>query len=927
MQSSKKHKRKEQAKQKPEMRETTQKPKVQKTTQEAKVPETTKTESKVTKTAPQKPEMQEIKQPEVQKAEQPETEVRETEQQQPELQEAEQPEAEVTEVEQPEAEAQEAEEQESEVTEAAQTEEVPENSSLQKKQLQNQKKKKQRLFCLILIAITLIAVVIATITGKPKTREYSVNAVVGEKLDKSFSVEHEFENCEFGIANQKGDNFQDYGLTLFVDSTGISVSGIPNKIGTAVSTAYYKDESKTVYVQLKVNIGHSEEDNYNVQKYTEVAQVGKEVLMRVDVDHGFENCTFHESYDDRDNYREFGLNFYISSEGLLLAGTPTKTGVVRASAIYESDKTNVQPCMAVIVLTVSDDGKMPQNSGEKDNGGNNQGSLSYAVELTVGENADMVLPVEHGLSDCKFEEAADAENTCADYGLTVTPSAEGIAFSGTPTKAGNAVYTAYYYTETERVTVQVKVTLTDDGMNGTESFTAVAGEPFAQMIYFTQLGIDMSKCQVKPAEEFVNSLSDFNLTADYGYESVTIEGTPTQGGTATVTMEVLEEGKESRNVSFDINITVPERITLDVNGKVGEAMESVTELNSDDYQAEPVGDWQDKLNEAGLEAICNGKQLTVKGTPTEAGKFYACFNLTLDNRMTYLIAEINVEDAEHIVLTSRTVDGKVTLYTDIPLSGNYTFTLYRNSIRSTAGAKAANGYDSHPASERSHSIGLNFKKLNRPVYYFYIVAKQGNTVLTSDYVRVVNPDVQMSSANPFTDVSKDNPNAEEILYAVDSGLLNGKTADTFQGDSGLLVCEAVKIASCMHEYYLNGEITLKNAESGAWYSTYMDYAVENGIISEKQFAGVYCEAISKADFVRLFASVLPEYEYNEINEVADGSIQGVDVQQIYANAVYTLARAGILDSSAAFSAEEGIQRGEAAVVIARMINPALRLAK
>mgnify|MGYP002735175109 FL=1 len=62
--------------------------------------------------------------------------------------------------------------------------------------------------------------------------------------------------------------------------------------------------------------------------------------------------------------------------------------------------------------------------------------------------------------------------------------------------------------------------------------------------------------------------------------------------------------------------------------------------------------------------------------------------------------------------------------------------------------------------------------------------------------------------NPFVDVKKDAWYHDEVVEAVYTGIINGKSATEFKPDDLLTYAEAIKLAACMSQVYLNGNVTL-----------------------------------------------------------------------------------------------------------------------
>lgn len=184
---------------------------------------------------------------------------------------------------------------------------------------------------------------------------------------------------------------------------------------------------------------------------------------------------------------------------------------------------------------------------------------------------------------------------------------------------------------------------------------------------------------------------------------------------------------------------------------------------------------------------------------------------------------------------------------------------------------------------------------------------------------------------PFTDVAETAWYYGDVVSAWKRGLVNGVSADRYEPKGDLTGAAAVKLAACMHQLYHTGSVTLQNAADGrAWYMSYVDYALKNGIMD----AGMknYDAAITRGEFIRLFYNALPEKEYTGINLIMDGAIPDVATDAPLAKQVYTFYTAGILTGYTAgdgylehaFGPDTGISRAEVATVMNRMFDPAAR---
>ena len=176
----------------------------------------------------------------------------------------------------------------------------------------------------------------------------------------------------------------------------------------------------------------------------------------------------------------------------------------------------------------------------------------------------------------------------------------------------------------------------------------------------------------------------------------------------------------------------------------------------------------------------------------------------------------------------------------------------------------------------------------------------------------------------FADVPEDEWYYSDVETAVASGIINGKTEDSYAPDDFLTIAEAVKLASCMNETNKNGSVSLVPGDP--WYEPYAVYALENGIIGEDEEFD-WDKNATRAEFAGIFAKALPESELQQKNTVDDGAIPDVgDIPQ--ADAIYALYRAGVLTGSDArhsFLPDDPIKRSEVAAIITRMMDAEARI--
>lgn len=214
--------------------------------------------------------------------------------------------------------------------------------------------------------------------------------------------------------------------------------------------------------------------------------------------------------------------------------------------------------------------------------------------------------------------------------------------------------------------------------------------------------------------------------------------------------------------------------------------------------------------------------------------------------------------------------------------------------------------------------------MKKRVFSLLLAAVLAIGTLPSAFAGYENFTAQASyTPGQFTDVAESAWYAENVRTAYEYGLINGQSATTFAPDSQLTVAEAVKLAASLHSIYHTGSADF--APSTPWYQTYVDYALQNGILTAAR--SDYNSPASRAVFASVLAAALPEEALSAINAVADGAIPDVSMSTSYADEVYLLYRAGVLtgsDSSGSFRPDSTIRRSEAAAIVTRMADPSLR---
>lgn len=182
---------------------------------------------------------------------------------------------------------------------------------------------------------------------------------------------------------------------------------------------------------------------------------------------------------------------------------------------------------------------------------------------------------------------------------------------------------------------------------------------------------------------------------------------------------------------------------------------------------------------------------------------------------------------------------------------------------------------------------------------------------------------KMYNTGIFSDIDEDawygSKQTGAIKLAYRYGLMSGRADGTFDPSGSITVAEALTIASRVHDIYYNNKTTFKAGNT--WYEEYVNYAIEEGIISKKDFTN-YDRAISREEMAYIFANIIPEEAMEEINDVYE--IPDVDEDNKYYYEILYLYNVGILsgsDAKGTFNPKANISRAEVSAIIVRIAAP------
>jgi len=176
---------------------------------------------------------------------------------------------------------------------------------------------------------------------------------------------------------------------------------------------------------------------------------------------------------------------------------------------------------------------------------------------------------------------------------------------------------------------------------------------------------------------------------------------------------------------------------------------------------------------------------------------------------------------------------------------------------------------------------------------------------------------------PFEDVPSNAWYYSDVLNAYNMGLINGRNDKIFAPDDLLTHAEAIKLAACMYQVYVDDAPFVVSYTP--WYQIYADYCKENGIIGREYD---WDKHITRGTYMDIFSRALPKEALPAVNTVDDGMIPDVPMTYRYAQSIYKLYRAGIVrgqDANGTCAPESYVKRSEVAAILTRMMDESKRV--
>lgn len=203
---------------------------------------------------------------------------------------------------------------------------------------------------------------------------------------------------------------------------------------------------------------------------------------------------------------------------------------------------------------------------------------------------------------------------------------------------------------------------------------------------------------------------------------------------------------------------------------------------------------------------------------------------------------------------------------------------------------------------------------------FYTINAYGETLPNFNQINYYNNSV-------YNDVGADEWYYNYVGFVYEYGIMTGTAQNLFSPGGNLTVAEAITIAARLNSVYYGNTINTASFGGSAlsWFTPYLAYAEDQGIISASEFNGRYDNNATREELAHILFRALPSC-YGKINDISP--IPDVRTDNKYYSEILSLYEAGVVtgsDEYGTFSPKSGIQRSEVAAMVSRAINPDLRV--
>ena len=243
----------------------------------------------------------------------------------------------------------------------------------------------------------------------------------------------------------------------------------------------------------------------------------------------------------------------------------------------------------------------------------------------------------------------------------------------------------------------------------------------------------------------------------------------------------------------------------------------------------------------------------------------------------------------------------------------------QNAIKVASGGKLTIGENVIFMTRQLYNMKLEVEKGGTVIFEtteigFDTIEGDGIVILPKD--KAIGFEKKRAYDERFTDVSINHWFYSYVKNAYEYELANGTSAAKFSPDNKFTIAQALTAAANIHTTYFGKSVPVAKVGE-QWYMPYVNYCIENGIISVGQFSD-YNKDITRGDMAIVFANILPDSEYT--GEIS-GSNSDVSSEMPCYYAVNKLFKAGIVGGDAGtgnYRPNDSIKRSEACVIFTRI---------
>ncbi len=176
--------------------------------------------------------------------------------------------------------------------------------------------------------------------------------------------------------------------------------------------------------------------------------------------------------------------------------------------------------------------------------------------------------------------------------------------------------------------------------------------------------------------------------------------------------------------------------------------------------------------------------------------------------------------------------------------------------------------------------------------------------------------------NRFTDIKSTNWYYEYVKKSYEYELVNGMSDTSFSPDTYFTVAQALTVAANIHSAFFGDKVEQKKAQE-KWYDPYVNYCVNNKIITKNQFSD-YNRNITRGEMAVVFANILPDEEYSLVRT---GNPKDMTSANNSFEAVKKLYRAGIVSGdkeTSNYRPDDMLKRSEASAIFTAIVISSYR---